>query len=150
MPNTLFDDDAVQAIIRRLRSLTPKSSRIWGKMTVAQMLAHLSVGLEMAVGDIRLKQGLFGKIFARFARESAFGDKPIARNLPTGPEFIIKDDRDLDVELRRLLTLIDRFATGGPEKCTTAPHAFFGRLTPEEWSRLQWKHIDHHLRQFGA
>jgi hypothetical protein len=46
--------------------------------------------------------------------------------------------------------LIDRFAAAGPQGCTTHPHAFFGSLTPDEWAILMYKHLDHHLRQFGA
>ena len=44
----------------------------------------------------------------------------------------------------------DRFVNGGPRVCTTHPHPFFGRLTPAEWAIQQYKHLDHHLRQFGA
>jgi hypothetical protein len=46
--------------------------------------------------------------------------------------------------------LIDRFAAAGPAGCTTHPHAFFGRLTPDEWAILPYKRLDHHLRQFGV
>lgn len=62
----------------------------------------------------------------------------------------VEDDRDLDVERRRLLKLIDSFAAGGPSGCTRHPHSFFGPLTPQEWAVLMYKHLDHHLRQFGA
>jgi LPS sulfotransferase NodH len=46
--------------------------------------------------------------------------------------------------------LIDRFAAAGPQGCTKNPHSFFGRLTPQEWATLMYKHLDHHLRQFGV
>jgi hypothetical protein len=46
--------------------------------------------------------------------------------------------------------LIDRFTAAGPTGCTTSPHSFFGRLTPEQWAILTFKHLDHHLRQFGV
>jgi hypothetical protein len=35
-------------------------------------------------------------------------------------------------------------AGSGPE------HFIFGAMTMEQWNALQWKHIDHHLRQFGV
>ncbi len=59
-------------------------------------------------------------------------------------------ERDLEAERRRLCGLIEGFVAAGPAGCTTHPHSFFGRLTPEEWAILQYKHLDHHLRQFGA
>jgi len=49
-----------------------------------------------------------------------------------------------------LCALIDRFAVGGPQCCTKHPHTFFGQMTPEEWATLMYKHLDHHLRQFGV
>jgi hypothetical protein len=77
-------------------------------------------------------------------------DEPMRRNSPTAKEFLVKDDRDLRAEQERLCGLIDKFAAAGPEGCTRHPHGFFGRLTPMEWSALMYKHLDHHLRQFGV
>jgi hypothetical protein len=77
-------------------------------------------------------------------------DDPIRRNSPTAPDMVISGERELERERERLSTLIDRFATAGPAGCTTYPHAFFGRMTPQEWAVLSYKHLDHHLRQFGA
>ncbi len=49
-----------------------------------------------------------------------------------------------------LSRLIDKFAAGGAAGCTKNPHSFFGKMTPEEWAILMYKHLDHHLRQFGV
>ena len=46
--------------------------------------------------------------------------------------------------------LVDRFGVAGPSGLTSLPHPFFGPLSSEEWQALQWRHLDHHLRQFGA
>jgi len=59
-------------------------------------------------------------------------------------------ERDLKAERERLRGLIERFVAGGRAGCTTHPHSFFGKLTPEEWAILMYKHLDHHLRQFGV
>jgi hypothetical protein len=72
------------------------------------------------------------------------------RNSPTVPDLVIAEERDLDTERDRLTSLIDRFVAAGPAGCTTHPHSFFGRMTPREWAILMYKHLDHHLRQFGA
>lgn len=77
-------------------------------------------------------------------------DEPMRRNSPTSPDLLVADQRDLMKERERLCSRIDRFAAGGPAVCTSHPHPFFGRLTPEEWAILMYKHLDHHLRQFGA
>jgi hypothetical protein len=77
-------------------------------------------------------------------------DEPMRRNSPTMKELVVQDSRDLGTERQRLCGLIDRFAAAGPAGCTTHPHSFFGRLAPQEWAILMYKHLDHHLRQFGA
>jgi transposase InsO family protein len=77
-------------------------------------------------------------------------DEPLRRNSPTVKGLVTQDERDLGRERERLRGLIDRFAAAGPKGCTTHPHSFFGRLTPEEWAILMYKHLDHHLRQFGV
>jgi Protein of unknown function (DUF1569) len=77
-------------------------------------------------------------------------DEPMRRFAKADAVFIVTGDPDFDSERDRLRGMIDSFAAAGPAGCTTHPHFFFGRLTPEEWSVLMYKHLDHHLRQFGA
>jgi hypothetical protein len=72
------------------------------------------------------------------------------RNSPTAKTLVVADKRDLAAEQKRLCGLIDQFCAAGPAGCTTHPHSFFGPLTPEEWAALMYKHLDHHLRQFGV
>ena len=84
------------------------------------------------------------------AKSRVLSEKLIARNMPTDPSFVVGDDRDFEAERQRLLGLIASFAAGGPAGCTKHPHSFFGPLTPVEWAELNYKHLDHHLRQFGV
>lgn len=148
---TLFDRSAVEEVKSRLRNLRPDSARVWGKMHAAQAVAHCANGMEMAVGDLRPPRVLVGRLFGPIVRRLALGnDRPMERNSPTAPALLIADHRDLDLERQRLSALIDRFSAGGPARCTTHPHPFFGRLSAEQWAELMYKHLDHHLRQFGA
>jgi hypothetical protein len=147
----LFDTATVGEVQTRLQKLRPETPRLWGKMNAAQAVAHLSVSLETALGDARPPRMLIGRAIGRFIKPLAIGnDKPMQKNAPTAPSFVVSDPRELEVERKRLSTLIDRFAQAGPAGCTTHPHAFFGRLRPQEWAVLMYKHLDHHLRQFGV
>jgi hypothetical protein len=147
----LFDAARVAEVKERLAHLTPESGRLWGTMTPAQAVAHCAAALELAVGDKPSPRMLLGRLFGRIVKPLALGnDEPMRRNTPTVTGLAVKDDRDLDAEREKLRGLIDRFAAGGPQGCTPHPHAFFGRLTPEEWAVLSYKHLDHHLRQFGV
>jgi len=147
----LFEAAAVEEVKERLAQLGPDCKRLWGKMNVGQMVAHCSAGLEMAVGDRIPPRILLGRIIGRLVKPLALGnDEPMRRNSPTTKDLLVQDERDLGTERERLRGLIDRFAAAGPGGCTKHPHSFFGRLTPEEWAELMYKHLDHHLRQFGV
>ena len=148
---SLFEAADVAELKGRMVRLTPDSARQWGKMSVAQAIAHCSAGMEMAVGDSNPSRMFIGRIIGGMVKPMALGDDgPMKRNSPTAPNLLVSGDRDLGAERARLQALVDRFAAGGAAKCTTHPHPFFGRLTPQEWAVLMYKHIDHHLRQFGV
>ena len=147
----LFDDAATAEVRSRVARLTPTSARQWGRMTAAQAMAHCTTGLEMALGDQRPPRVLIGRLLGPVIKRLALGnDAPMRRNSPTVPGMVIADERELEVERRRLLDVLDRVVAAGRAGCTTHPHSFFGRLTPDEWGVLMYKHLDHHLRQFGA
>lgn len=106
----------------------------------------------MALGEIRPARGaLMARVIGSVIKHKVVGnDEPLRRNSPTMRELVIGGERNLDAERVRLCSLIDRFVSGGPSACTTHPHPFFGPLTPAEWAVLMYKHLDHHLRQFGV
>ncbi len=149
---SLFQLANVEEIKTRLAKLTPDRERVWGTMTPAQALAHCAAGLETAVGDRIPPRGtLADRLLGRIVKHFALGSNtPMRRNSPTTPDLLVQDQRDFPFERERLSRLIDRFVDAGPLGCTRCPHSFFGRLTPEEWGELMYKHLDHHLRQFGA
>ena len=148
----LYQLERVEEVKRRLNHLYPDSPRQWGTMTAPQAVAHCSGGLEMALGELPPERLFLGRIIGRIIKPLVFGDDaPMRRNSPTIKALIVlQDELDLDFERVRLVGLIDRFATAGTSGCTTLPHSFFGKLTPEQWAILMYKHLDHHLRQFGT
>jgi hypothetical protein len=148
----LFEAATAQEVKARIRQLRPDSERQWGTMSVAQAVTHCAVGLEIVTGErVPSKIALPFRILGKIIKPMALGnDVPMRRNAPTAKEFLVEDHQDLESEQKRLCTLIDRFATRGPEGCTRHPHSFFGKLTPGEWAELMYKHLDHHLRQFSV
>ena len=145
----LFDAARVVEVKGRIGLLQPESERQWGSMCVAEMVAHCSMGMEMAMGDVVYKRPLMGRLIGRIVKPMVFkNDEPFRRNSPT--MLVVEKRGDLETEQARLCGLIERFAAAGPAGCTRHPHSFFGPLTPEEWAVLMYKHVDHHLRQFGA
>jgi hypothetical protein len=147
----LFDAARVQEVTGRIAQLSPDSTRQWGKMSVSQMLAHCSVGMETATGEQKPPRERLGRILGPIIKPLALrNDDQIRKNSPTGPIFIIEGDREFSVEQVKLIGLVERFGAAGPPCCTDHPHIFFGKLKPDEWAILMYKHVDHHLRQFGV
>jgi hypothetical protein len=147
----LFNPDQVDEVKQRIARLTPESPRQWGKMNSAQMLAHCSIAFQSAMGEVRPPRAFIGRLIGRMVKPVALRDEqPMLRNAQAATVFIVTGNPEFAGERERLSAMIDRFAGAGPAGCTTHPHFFFGCLTPEEWSVLMYKHLDHHLRQFGA
>lgn len=147
---TLFDPEDQKAILARIEALRPDSPRRWGKMDPAQALAHLAIAMDGACDTAAQKQFLIGRILSPFILGTALGAKPFSKGSPTDPTYVVPDPRDFAKEKARLLSEIDRFVRRGGGQPSYPVHPFFGRLTGAQWGRLTWKHLDHHLRQFGA
>ena len=147
----MFEPTTVNEIEDRIAHLGPDSERQWGKMSVAQMLAHCSAAIGMAEGNVRPPRILLGRLLGPLAKKSLIvNGEPMRRNSMTEKSVLVTDERDFVVERQRLRESIGRFVSGGPGICTNHPHFFFGPLTPGEWAALMYQHLDHHLRQFGV
>ncbi|HET6178909.1 MAG TPA: DUF1569 domain-containing protein [Candidatus Sulfotelmatobacter sp.] len=146
----LFEREAVDEVISRIDNLKAASQRQWGKMDVAQMLAHCSAAMDMASGRINPPRIFIGRLIAPFFKPIYTNEKPFSQNNPTDKKLVVADKRDFLREQEQLRVKVRQFHEGGEAQCTRNPHPFFGALTPQAWARGMYKHLDHHLRQFGA
>ena len=104
----------------------------------------------MGMGIKPMDQILPGRLLSWFFRKEFLGEKPFKKNRPTGPDFIVKEEPDLESTRVRLSGLITEFHRMGESSLDGKVHGFFGPLTGKQWGETQYKHLDHHLRQFGA
>jgi hypothetical protein len=148
--NNLFNQSDVSAILERIEKLTPNSQKQWGKMNVAQMLAHSNMSLETAMGQNFIKRLFIGRIIGTLLKPRVLGEKPFGKNSPTDKSYIFPDNLNFEGEKSKAVASVNKFFEGGSSGCTTHAHPFFGKFTPEQWAVFQWKHLDHHLRQFGV
>jgi len=147
---SLFTPSESALILERLGKLQPGATRQWGKMDAAQMLAHCVAALEVGAGDVAKEHSFIGRVLGRFVKGSVLGEKPLSKNSPTDPSFVVTDPRDFAMEKARLVAIVKRFGEAGPSAADGRMHSFFGRLKGDEWGVLMHKHLDHHLRQFGS
>lgn len=150
-PN-IFDREVSDEIIARLNTLTPESQRQWGKMSVDQMLAHCSVAYEMIYEPDKHPKPKFPmSLLLKFVvKPMVTGDKPPRKDSPTAPQFIISDAREFEMERTRLIEFINRTTGLGAEHFDGKESHSFGVLNKKQWSNMLYKHLDHHLQQFGA
>ena len=138
-------------LTRRIDQLNPQSQAIWGKMNVGQMLSHCAVPYEQILGTNTAQPPLFMRIILKlFLKNSMVNEVPYKQNLPTAPSFIRTEQFDVDKEKERLINLIKTIQEMGAEKLAATPSLSLGMLSANEWNNLLYKHIDHHLQQFGV
>ncbi|QNJ98018.1 DUF1569 domain-containing protein [Constantimarinum furrinae] len=144
---SLLEPEAHSEIKKRLQNLSENTERKWGKMTAAQMAKHCQGPLEIMLGhdNFDLKPNWFAKVFFKGAM---YSDKLWRKNLPTIPRFKITEEHDLTTEKTKLESLLDELGTQ-LNKEGWGTHPAFGKFTDEQWGKMQYKHLDHHFRQFG-
>lgn len=147
---TLFDLAANEEILHRIGKLSPSSKRQWGKMTVEQMLAHLNLSLQVNFGKIELKRSLLGVFFRGISKRILLGEKPFPKNLPTDKKLLCKHPADFSTEKKMVQTMVRMYVEKGPEALSKNRHNILGKITPQEAAFISYKHLDHHLRQFGV
>ena len=145
----LLQPQAYNDMLRRLNQLSAESQALWGKMDVAQMMAHLTAALEVAMGDEKATQTLLGRLIGSVTKRQVLTNG-LPKNSPTAPKIKISDQRQFQREQQRLRLQLERFMQAGEAGITRQPNVFFGHLTSNEWARLQYVHLDHHFKQFGV
>jgi hypothetical protein len=147
---SIFETDTHADLLDRLAKLNADTERQWGKMTASQMMEHTARAMEMATGQVPMKQAFIGKAIGWIFKNKFLGEQPFSKNSPTGPTLIIKDDPDFEAVRERLSGLISHLHSLGESGTDGNIHGFFGPLTGKQWGETQYKHVDHHLRQFGV
>lgn len=150
LPN-YFSKEVSEKLIQRINSLIPTSATLWGTMNVAQMLAHCNVTYDMVFTNKYPKPNFLVKTLLKlFVKSSVVGDKPYKKQSQTAPAFIIKDDRNFEMERSNLINNIKKTVELGESHFEGKESHSFGALSKSEWNNMFYKHLDHHLSQFGV
>lgn len=151
MIKNIFELSVVNEIIDRINFLTADTKPLWGKMSVSQMLAHCNVTYETVYEELYPKPNAFMKFILKLlVKSKVVGEKPYKHNLRTAPSFIIKDEKNFSAEKERLTGYVQKTQQLGGSSFEGKESNSFGRLTQTEWNNMFYKHLDHHLNQFGV
>ena len=144
----LHDDRCRTEILRRIQSLTPESQGRWGKMSVSQMLWHVNEAMEGALG--RVAEAPEKVPLPRPLLKLIVLNLPWPKGAPTRRRWVPQKDRyDFVAERHRCLSLVDAITSKAlGDRWPDSPT--LGRMSGNDVSRLQAKHLNHHLTQFGV
>lgn len=150
LPN-YFSKEVSEKLIQRINSLNSSTKPVWGTMQVSQMLAHCNVTYDMLFTDKYPSPNFLVKALLKlFVKPTVVGEKPYKKLSQTAPAFLIKDERNFEIEKQKLLANISKTVDLGESHFEGKASNSFGNLSSKEWNNLLYKHLDHHLSQFGV
>jgi hypothetical protein len=150
LPN-IFSTEVASQIIERINMLQPSTIAQWGKMDVAQMLAHCNVTYEMVYEDKHPKPNPVMKFVLKLlVKNKVVNEEAYPKNSRTAPQFLIADTRIFEQEKERLISNIQKTQTLGAVHFDQKESHSFGKLSSQEWNNMFYKHLNHHLNQFGV
>ena len=150
LPN-IFSKEVSDKVISRINALTPTTQPKWGKMNVGQMLAHCNVTYEMVYETKHpAPKGIMKLMLQLFVKKLVVGEAPYTKNSRTAPAFLITTEREFETEKKRLIDHISKTQQLGAAAFDNKKSLSFGNLSTTEWNNMFYKHLDHHLSQFGV
>lgn len=151
MRHNLLNPKTAALVTQRVQQLSADKAPLWGSMTAAEMLLHcnrihqqLLEATESATKPTTLRQHLVRIVVLYLMPHFPKGAKAPARVVTKG----LVSAEGFEKEKADFVNWISRFATHTVP--ITAGHPYFGRLSTNQWGLAAYKHIDHHLRQFGV
>jgi hypothetical protein len=148
---TLRDETCRSELISRVESIKGDEVPAWGKMSLEQMLSHL-----VQSGDMPFERVMddHSNVFSRnLLKPLVLYVLPIPKDVKVGPELDQQQDgrkpQGFDNDKAALIESLKKLGTL-PDGHDCKGHPFFGPMTAKQWGVMAYKHIDHHLRQFGV
>lgn len=148
------DQNEYHQILDRIQKLSPETDRLWGKMSVNEMICHISDPIRDVLG-IRITEPVTPEEIRPKIIEMVLTETDWDRNLPTFPPYLQgpggggTKPTDFEADKLSMIDLVNRYHSLDPN-FKLHPHAGLGILTREQCGMFLWKHTDHHLRQFGV
>ena len=148
--NSIYEKAANRRMIERIKKLTPESTPLWGKMSVDQMCRHCTLSIKIPQGKLDLKYNHLLSIIGRVFKQKIITDHVLEQNIPTVKELLVRRHYPFEKSKNDLIKNFSRFSIEGKASIKNLNHPYFGEMTYKDWDIVIWKHLDHHLKQFGV
>lgn len=147
--SSIFNISDNEVFIARISKLQPETTPLWGKMNVTQMMKHCGAPMDIAFETLTIKVPFIFRLLGRLMKKSILNGPEFKKNSPTAKDLIFDGSYDFETAKSELIEKCKKFQQG-PKVITLQIHPFWGKLTTEEWDKLQILHLNHHLSQFGV
>jgi hypothetical protein len=145
---SIWQEDARRELNDRVAALAWDGRAAWGKFTAPKMVCHLADSLRMAMGELKVAPK---RLPIRYAplKQFIIYVAPFPKGVPTAPELLTREPREWTRDVADVQELLAR---AGQARTTDGwpEHPAFGKLSTRAWGVLIYRHMDHHLKQFGA
>ncbi len=145
----LYKQEVHKECLDRIEQIKADTEPQWGNMSAAQMLAHCAEIQEVTNGRELKGTPFILKLFKGFIKKMVVSDKPYPKSTQTHPQYKQHDDKDFEEEKSRLKEALQNFVDN-ESRAEEIKHTLFGKMTRDEKGWAMYKHLDHHLTQFGA
>jgi hypothetical protein len=145
---SIWEKEARQEIHDRIGRLAWDNRAQWGKFTAPRMVCHLADSLKMAMGDLPVASKHLPIRYAPL-KQLIIYVAPFPKGAPTAPELLAREPKTWAHDVEDVQALLAR--AGSTRTTGSWPeHPAFGKLSRRAWGVLIYRHMDHHLKQFGA
>ncbi len=141
--------------LNRINLLGEDTKGVWGKMNAWQMMEHVTAFFKVSSAQIHFNlavpEELLPKYKAFLQSDIPFKENTKAPASVLGEETIPVSSASF-AEAKELLkrSVNDFFEYFEKNPTATTLHPAFGELNKDEWILLHYKHVIHHLNQFGG
>jgi hypothetical protein len=143
-----------QQFIKLLYPLPATTKGKWGKMNAQQMVEHLILIFQSSSGKITAKLTTPQEHLPKY-KEFLWSNKEFRENTKAPAGLVPEEPAPLQhtsmqLALQELQDELDYFFNYFKTHLgVTTMHPAFGELNFEEWIQIHYKHVVHHLKQFG-
>ncbi len=135
-------------------SLAGNETGKWGKMNAQQMIEHTAAFFLVSAGKLKFDLVTPAEHLPKY-KEFLLSDKEFRENTKAPANVIGEETLPLRYatmaealqNLKEAITGFEQYFEKDPNQLTM--HPVFGELNFEEWVLLHYKHVTHHLKQFG-
>jgi hypothetical protein len=145
---SIWQDQHREEINDRVGRVSWDRPGAWGKFTAPKMICHLADSLKMAMGDLPVAPKRLPIRYPPLKQLIIYA-APFPKGAPTAPELLAREPREWANDVADVQALLARAASARTTE-TWPEHPAFGRLSKRAWGVLIYRHMDHHLKQFGA